>query len=65
MVGTGPVFGKSQKLLIDFGAVFGYVDRLSNAYNLASIYTARPDNMVVSSFGGSYYFALHYLFFKP
>lgn len=55
--------GNEHKLLLQVGPVWGYVDKLSNAYNISGDYLTNPGNPVVSSVTRGWCFSVSYMFF--
>jgi hypothetical protein len=64
MFGVGLAWGGKQKLVWDIGVVFGYTDKLSNAYTLHDQYKTKPDNLTVSVLQSGVYTSLSYVFIE-
>ena len=62
--GVGLAFGTKNKILLDAGAIAGYSDRLSNAYQTGVPYRTRPGTLSVSTLKYSYYLSISYLFYN-
>jgi len=62
MFGGGVAFGNKHKILITGGFMTGYVDRLSNAYDLSTLYKTQPEKIVVSTLDWNGFISVAYLF---
>jgi hypothetical protein len=63
MGSIGLTIGNRNELLIDWGAIYGYVDKLSNAFDTSSHYITQPGNPVVSSLKQGWFLSVSYLFY--
>jgi len=64
MAGVGLSLGQEQNLVLDFGLVAGYVDRLSAVYQDGGPFVQSDDPLVVSKLDNSWFFSLGYMFWK-
>lgn len=62
LYGIGCTIGQRHNLTLDLGGATGYVDVLSNAYDLNDSYSKEPESITVSSLRTSYFVSLGYLF---
>lgn len=58
-LGTGFAFGRKNKLFADFGAVYMFYDKLSNAVDLLNNRT-KPESILVTATKVQYYFSIGY-----
>ncbi|OKS88659.1 hypothetical protein RG47T_4131 [Mucilaginibacter polytrichastri] len=63
LTGIGFSFGEKHMFTFDVGAIFGYVDRLSSAVDMAkNNFTVKPDNVMISKLSGGVFGAIGYLY---
>jgi flagellar motility protein MotE (MotC chaperone) len=62
LVGGGVSLGKEHMLMLNVGAIVGFVDRRSNAYPTDGPYSGEPSNPTVARLDGSLFFSVGYLF---
>jgi hypothetical protein len=64
LIGTGLAFGQKHSILLDIGAVFGYYNVKSKAFENTDGYATEPKNITVSQIKTGAYFSISYLFLK-
>jgi len=62
LFGAGFSHGKRHRFALDIGGIAGYVDRLSDAFNLEEKYNPKPDNITVSTLKLGAYLSLGYYY---
>jgi len=64
LTGGGLSFGNKHMFTVDVGLIFGYVDRLTSAYqnDLAAELTVKPEKVTVSKISAGGFFSVGYLF---
>jgi hypothetical protein len=61
-LGAGLTIGNQNCLTIDVGGMFGYSERLSNAYDLKESYTEKPTQTTVSVLRKDYFIGIGYMY---
>lgn len=62
LFGGGISLGEKHMLSVDLGGNVGYVDRLSDAIDLTTTYSERPENITVSKLGFGVFLSLGYIY---
>ncbi len=62
LVGGGFSIGKKHNVSVDVGGIAGYVDRISNVYDISTGYAELPTDITISKVKFGIFFALGYLF---
>jgi hypothetical protein len=63
LASAGLALGNRHKLLLSYGAIAGYADKLSNAFDLSSHYLKQPGSPTVSVLRYGEFLSIGYLFY--
>ena len=62
LLGGGLSFGDRHRLTLDAGLAFGYVDRLSRAFQVGTVYSEKPESVTISRMQYTGFYSVGYMF---